>query len=66
MTSRIQQIQKQYDILLEKIARLRKAHAIEYNPALKFQFEIQIQDAEKELDELEQKIELLEKRSLYK
>lgn len=61
---RIQQqldsLQKQYDVLSEKIAALREDSAIVSNTAQKFELDKQIEKAESERTQLEQQIEDLE------
>jgi superfamily II DNA/RNA helicase len=61
---RIQQeldsLQKQYDVLSEKIAALREASAITSNTAQKFELEKQKETAEAERVQIEQRIEDLE------
>lgn len=61
---RIQQqldsLQKQYDVLSEKIAALREDSVIESDSAQKFKLEKQIEKAESERTQLEQRIEDLE------
>lgn len=63
---RIQQqldsLQKQYDLLSEKIAALRENSAIESDTAQKFKLERQIENAESERTQLDGQIEDLEKK----
>ncbi|MDZ7962862.1 MAG: FHA domain-containing protein [Aulosira sp. DedQUE10] len=56
--------QKQYEILREKIQRLKKAHIIETDILSKLRLEEQIKDAEQELVELENKFIVLEKNRI--
>jgi hypothetical protein len=51
------ELQEQYDLLSEKIQRLRMAHAIEAGAAIRFQLEKQIEQAESERDVLEQQMD---------
>ena len=64
--SRIQrkqeELQRQYDLLSEKIERLRAAHAIEADAADQFELEKRIEQAEAERDVLERQLEDLERR----
>jgi hypothetical protein len=53
-------LQHQYDLLSEKIERLRAAHAIEAAAAPRFQLEKQIEQAESEFDAVEQQLDELE------
>ena len=53
-------LQHQYDLLSEKIDRLRAAHAIEAAAAPRFQLEKQIEQAQSELDAVEQQLDELE------
>lgn len=53
-------LQGQYDLLSEKIARLRQARAIETDPASQFKQDMQLKQAEAERAELLTKIEALE------
>ncbi|WP_445315985.1 SNF2-related protein [Microcoleus vaginatus] len=63
---RIQQqldsLQKQYDLLSEKIAALREHSAIESDTAQKFKLERQIENAESERTQLDRQIEDLENK----
>ena len=52
------ELQEQYDLLSEKIQRLRAAHAIEAGAAIRFQLEKQIEQAESERDVLEQQMDM--------
>jgi pSer/pThr/pTyr-binding forkhead associated (FHA) protein len=56
--------QKQYELLCEKIQRLKKAHIFETDIPSKLKLEAQIKDAEQELVELENKLIVLEKNKL--
>lgn len=49
-----------YDLLSEKLVRLRKAFAIENDPATKFKIEEQIKQTETERDQIEKQIEAME------
>jgi hypothetical protein len=51
-------LQEQYDLLSEKIQRLRTAHAIEAGAAVRFQLEKQIEQAESERDGIEQQMDM--------
>ena len=53
-------LQHQYDLLSEKIERLRAAHAIEAAAASRFQLEKQIEQAQSELDAVDQQLDELE------
>jgi len=53
-------LQHQYDLLSEKIERLRAAHAIEAAAATRFQLEKQIEQAQSELDAVDQQLDELE------
>lgn len=57
---KVDELQKQHDLLSEKIKRLREALAVETSPARKFELEQQIQQAETERDEIETRIDELE------
>lgn len=50
MIKRLQQkqknLQEHFDVLIEKLSRLRKAYAIETNPNVKFKLEKDIEQAE--------------------
>ena len=63
-TSRLQrkrdELQKQYDLLSEKIVHLRAAHAIEASAAVRFQLEKQIEQAESDRQTIEQQIDALD------
>jgi hypothetical protein len=52
------ELQEQYDLLSEKLQRLRAAHAIEAGAAVRFQLEKQIEQAESERDVLEQQMDM--------
>ena len=52
------ELQEQYDLLSEKIQRLRMAHAIEAGAAIRFQLEKQIEQAETERDVIEQQMDM--------
>jgi hypothetical protein len=52
------ELQEQYDLLSEKIQRLRTAHAIEAGAAIRFQLEKQIEQAESERDVIEQQMDM--------
>jgi hypothetical protein len=54
------ELQEQYDLLSEKIQRLRTAHAIEAGAAVRFQLEKQIERAESERDVIEQQMDMLD------
>jgi DNA repair exonuclease SbcCD ATPase subunit len=56
------ELQEQYDLLSEKIQRLRTAHAIEAGAAVRFQLEKQIDQAESERDVIEQQINALDEK----
>jgi pSer/pThr/pTyr-binding forkhead associated (FHA) protein len=56
--------QKQYELLCEKIQRLKKTHIFETDIPSKFRLEEQIKDAEQELVELESKLIVLEKNRI--
>ncbi|MBH8572053.1 CHAT domain-containing protein [Nostocaceae cyanobacterium CENA369] len=56
----IESLQQQYDLLSQKLSRLRSALAIESGTAVKFQLEKQIENAEAEITQLNQRIEQLE------
>ena len=56
MMQKAQEIHAQFDLLSQKISRLRTAIAIENDPASKFKLEKQLEDAETEREELEQKL----------
>lgn len=55
------ELQRQYDLLSEKIQNLRAAYAIEAGTAIRFQLEKQIEQAESERDAIEQQIGALER-----
>lgn len=55
-------LQKQYDLLSEKLRRLREAKAIETNPAIIFQLEKQIEQAEIEIERLDRQLEVIESK----
>ena len=63
-TSRLQrkrdELQKQYDLLSEKIVHLRAAHAIEASAAVRFQLEKQIEQTESDRQAIEQQIDALD------
>ena len=54
--SKLSGLQKQHDLLNEKIERLRVAHAIETSAAIRFQLEKQIEQAESERSQVEQRL----------
>lgn len=56
MAKRQEALKRQYDVLCEKLDRLRQAHAIETDDAKRFRLEKQILLVEKELDELERQL----------
>ncbi|WP_256091070.1 CHAT domain-containing protein [Nostoc sp. KVJ20] len=56
----IESLQQYYDLLSQKLSRLRQSLAIESATSVKFQLEIQIQNAEAEITQLTQQIEQLE------
>lgn len=56
----IESLQQQYDLLSQKLSRLRLNLAIESGAAVKFQLEKQIENAEAEITQLNQRIEQLE------
>ncbi|MEH2410768.1 CHAT domain-containing protein [Nostoc sp.] len=56
----IESLQQQYDLLSQKLSRLRLNLAIESGAAVKFQLEKQIENAEVERTQLTQRIEQLE------
>ncbi|MEH2169009.1 MAG: hypothetical protein V7K41_20585 [Nostoc sp.] len=53
-------LQKQYDLVAEKLDRLRRDYAIATDTLIRFQREKQIEQTEKELKELEQQLYYLE------
>ncbi|OQY26672.1 MAG: hypothetical protein B6244_12970 [Candidatus Cloacimonetes bacterium 4572_55] len=60
-------LESNYEYISERIRRIRNAHAIETDPSIRFKFEKQLQDveeerdhAERDIERLEQEIELLE------
>lgn len=55
-TSRIEGLKKQYDLLTEKITRLRLSLAIETETTVKFKIENQIRESEEERAEVERLI----------
>jgi len=55
-------LEREYDLLSEKIERLRADHAIEPGAAVRFQLEQQIEQAESERDAVERQIEALEEK----
>jgi hypothetical protein len=55
-----QELQAQYDVLSSKIERLRNAIAIENDPAFKFKFEKQLEEAEIERDQIDRELQQLE------
>jgi hypothetical protein len=58
----LESLQPQYDILTEKIMRLRRDLAIQAGTAVQFQLEKELERSEAERDQLAQKIEELENR----
>jgi len=58
---RLNELQTHYDLLSEKISTLRKADAIETDPAGKFKLKEQTKQAEAERDEIQKQMEALEK-----
>ncbi|MCU0569393.1 MAG: CHAT domain-containing protein [Oculatellaceae cyanobacterium Prado106] len=60
MTQEINQLQRQYDLLNEKLIRLQTAHTLETDPATRFKLEKQMEQAQAEVDRVIQKIEALE------
>ena len=54
-----QELQAQVDLLSEKLARIRKAVAIEVNPATKFQLEYQLQEATADREKIEAEMDRL-------
>jgi hypothetical protein len=54
------EIQAQFDLLSQKISRLRRAFAIETDPANKFKLEKQLEEAETEREQLEQQLTQLQ------
>lgn len=61
MIRKQQDLQDQFDLLSEKIGRLRKAFIIETDPSVKFKLEKQLEDAETEREQLEQQLDSLER-----
>jgi flagellar biosynthesis GTPase FlhF len=59
MKNKQTEFQEQYDLLSDKIARLRKAHAIETDPSVRFKLEKEIEEIEQERDHVEQELESL-------
>ena len=55
-------LQEPYDLLMQKLRMLRKAHAVEINPALQLQLEVQIEEAQRELNILNSKIDEIEQQ----
>ena len=55
--SSFKHLQKQYDVLSEKIHRLKMAHTLETDVAVTFKLEKEIEDAEAELSSIEQQLE---------
>jgi DNA repair exonuclease SbcCD ATPase subunit len=62
MTQKAQELQVQFDVLHEKIARLRKAVAIETDPTLKLKFEKQLEEAEAESEQIDRELQQLEQQ----
>jgi hypothetical protein len=62
MTQKAQELQVQFDVLHEKIARLRKAVAIETDPTLKLKFEKQLEEAEAEREQIDRELQQLEQQ----
>jgi len=56
MIQKAQEIQAQFEVLSQKISRLRIAIAIENDPATKFKLEKQLEETETECEQLEQKL----------
>jgi hypothetical protein len=56
----LNELRKQYDLLSEKISRLREAHVIAAGVTIRFELEIQIKQAEAERDKIEEQIQNLE------
>lgn len=54
------ELQNQYELLCEKITRLREKLAFETDVSVKFKLENQIEEAEEELSKLENRIEFIE------
>ena len=63
--SKLSGLQKQHDLLNEKIERLRVAHAIETSAAIRFQLEKQIEQAESERSQVEQRLDSLDDQAKY-
>ena len=59
-----QELQAQYDVLSAKIERLRNAIAIENDPASKFKFEKQLEEAETERDQIDRALQQLEQQGV--
>lgn len=57
-----EELQDEYNLLNEKIGRLRKAKIIETDPATCFKLEKQIEEAEGDLEQLQQQLEELENK----
>ena len=55
------ELQEHYEVLTQKIKRLRTAYATEAGISVRFQLEKEIEDSELVRDQVEQKIEVLEK-----
>jgi hypothetical protein len=62
MTQKAQELQVQFDVLHEKIARLRKAVAIETDPTLKLKFEKQLEEAEAEREQITRQLQKFEQQ----
>lgn len=54
-----QELQTQFDLLSEKFARLTKALAVEANPAIKFQLEHQVEEANEDRQKIEAEMDRL-------
>ena len=55
-------LQQQYDLVNEKLARLREAHAIEVDPLMKLKLETQKENAQSELNQISTQLERIEKQ----
>lgn len=60
MMQKAQEIHAQFDLLSQKISRLRTAIAIENDPASKFKLEKQIEEAKAECEQVEQQLTQLQ------
>jgi len=62
LEQQLEDLQQPYDLVNERLRRLRKERAIENNPSVELQLDVQIEEAQGELDELEFQIDEIEKK----